>query len=426
MTYYGFVAWKLFCIDDLPGLFPEILYLSYQDKLAGVHVRNAQRLIDINPYFSHMTNISKAESIIKYSVGAKTFTVTPTGILAFKRGRHTIGILSDDILQDPQAAKMDYAQIEKITIAYLEQVVGIKKKGGFNHLIGTSQDKKDLFFQLKANKNFNWKMNRAILSFKKKQALWPEMHTYDELIDLRDNTIGSKAFSKEYLCEPVRSAEAFFTQEQIDNIHSNRYNVDINKYETDNRVIAAADIGKKRHPSHVVVFELIERKNKKPRLKQLISKYLEGWGYIRQKEYFEELIKKLGIEVFPFDNTRGEFETFIENRTIPPEMIPCTFTTKFKATCAGSFEIAVDSQRIDLVQDKRQAEQILSVDNDLDAPSTSLGHGDAFFSNMMAAKYADQKEPGIRDSDDEEEDAEGNEQSTQQTQEPNWPLDDDD
>lgn len=407
MTIYGFLAWLLFNVEIFfTERFPEVLYLSYMDKLAGVHVRNLKRLVEINPYFADFQNLSTAETILKMRKGEKTFTVTPGGIMAFKRGRHTIGTICDDILQDPQAVKMDLSQIKKVSTTFFEQVASIKKKGGFNHVVGTAQDKEDLFFQLQKNKKYDWAMYKAITSFKNKTSLWPEQFSYNDLISIRDDEIGQKAFSKEYQCVPIRSAESYFDESNIDKLISDRYNIDINEYKTDNRVVGGYDIGKKAHPAHFSVHELFEleqteeEKKKSTRIKykmkQLISKHFVKVNYTEQVEYIDDVIKKLGMEIVLYDNTRGELEGLDELGKIPPEMKPFIFSFKSKNAMATHFDVMVGKKRIDFVNDDKQKNQILSVDNDLDAPSTAEGHGDAFWSNAMTCMVANKKQPGMR------------------------------
>ena len=51
---------------------------------------------------------------------------------------------------------------------------------------------------------------------------------------------------------------------------------------------------------------------------------------------------------------------------------------------AQIFEEFVHSGRLKLFRDGRQTNQILSVNNELKAPETPQGHGDAFFSIAMA------------------------------------------
>jgi len=55
---------------------------------------------------------------------------------------------------------------------------------------------------------------------------------------------------------------------------------------------------------------------------------------------------------------------------------------------AQVFKKYVHSGNLKLLVDSRQKGQILSVNNDLKAPETPLGHGDAFFSIAMALQAA--------------------------------------
>ena len=55
---------------------------------------------------------------------------------------------------------------------------------------------------------------------------------------------------------------------------------------------------------------------------------------------------------------------------------------------AQIFEEYVSKSNMTLIQDSRQKEQIVSVSNELKAPETPMGHGDAFFSVAMALQAA--------------------------------------
>ena len=57
----------------------------------------------------------------------------------------------------------------------------------------------------------------------------------------------------------------------------------------------------------------------------------------------------------------------------------CTLPQKSKNTMAQVFEQYVHSGRLKLLSDERQRGQILCVSNELKAPETPMGHGDAFF-----------------------------------------------
>ena len=84
------------------------------------------------------------------------------------------------------------------------------------------------------------------------------------------------------------------------------------------------------------------------------------------------------------DNTRGE----LEDRGLDARWRPMHFSQKSKNTMASVFENFVHSGILKLIKDERQKQQILSVSNELKAPDTPMGHGDAFFSIAMALQAA--------------------------------------
>jgi hypothetical protein len=398
---YAFLCWKLYNIESLPGLFPEVIYISYNDDLAGVHVRNIKRLIEQMPCFAEYENLSDAETILKMRKGSKTFTIKPAGIFSFKRGVHTIGVICDDILQDPQKPMMDIGQITKVTRIFNEQIASIKKLEGFLHVTGTAQDKEDLFFTLKNNPKYDWKMYPAIKSKSKKEVLWKEMFPLSKLLEMQYE-VETKAFSKEYQCVPVRGVEGFFSEEAIDKLVSKSYNVNWRTYETSNPLFAGMDLGKKMHPSHVAVFEAVPIKDEegneteKVTAVQRLSLFLDKMDYNKQKDLVCEMIEKMQIQSFLFDNTRAEFESFIENNELPAECEPTVMTGKEKQILASAFDIFVTCENISFVNDDRQKRQILAVDNNLDAPSTFEGHGDAFWSCALALKKMREGMPSLR------------------------------
>jgi hypothetical protein len=407
--------WLLLKIQELGQMYPEIIYLSYKGELAGMHIRNIKRLVEVNPYFmdyGYQDVSMRAETILKYKHGLKTFTVGPAGILSFQRGKHTMGLVTDDPLQDPQGVKMDIGQIDKVTRLFLEQVVSIKKERGFSfhHVLGTAQDEADLFFKLRNLRGFDWHEYKAILNYRKKQVLWPEMFPYAKLIDIRDNQIGAKAFNKEFMCTPVRSEEKFCSTESVMGAMGGRQNINIRKYKTDNRIVAGMDIGKKTHPSHISVLELVpilakedDPDNKISKgdtighfKKQLISKWLDHANYTRQITYCRDLIDSLGIDRMLYDNTRAEFESFEENGELPAEMEGVVMTSKGQHKMATLLDKALGADEIEFIHDERQARQILAVDNDLKAMSTSEGHGDSFWSNCLALAAAEEGSVSVR------------------------------
>jgi intein/homing endonuclease len=196
-----------------------------------------------------------------------------------------------------------------------------------------------------------------------------------------------RIFNREYQCSPVYSTKAFFTREKL---HTKMIiNKDLTEWKArlnylpKNEVVAGFDIGKKTHPSHLSVFELVNGK-----LRMVHQKWMDGWAYSNGKQFFEvypsqlEYLKmciaNFKIKQLIYDNTRGEFEAFAEQGLLPREMEPVVFTNKLKNSLAANFERLVEREQIELFDEKRLIEQICAVTGDLQAMQSAGGHGDCY------------------------------------------------
>jgi hypothetical protein len=371
--------WQLWK-NDLPYF--EGLFISYKEDLSAYHLKAVNRYIEANPYFKGFRKMTPAETIVHYEKEGKKFLFEPEGIMSFKRGRHPHAVLCDDILRDPEV-KLDISQIEKITDIFKREVLSLPKEDGFLHLRGTRQDENDIFDSLKKDLSFLAKSYPAVISDTEGKVLWPEMFPIEKLRNIR-NSIGEKTFGKEYLCHPVRGAEGFFRRENIDRITKLKLRAyDLSKtLSLREYCYAGFDIGKKTHPSHLAVFGV----DRKGRLVQVHSKWMDGWDYIDQLAHIKDAIDCFKIARLYYDNTRAEFESFHESGSLPAEMDGVVFTQKSKFSMASELDKLVTQGRIWLLNEERQKKQLLCVDNDLQAVQTSEGHGDSFFSICLAVK----------------------------------------
>jgi hypothetical protein len=184
---------------------------------------------------------------------------------------------------------------------------------------------------------------------------------------------------------PHFSTESYFEEEDIKKCEdSNLRNFPATKkYELlqDEYIFAGFDIGKKRHPSHLVIFKVTGSK-----IEQIHQSWLDGWAFSDQVEYLNEVAQNFKITRGYIDNTRGE----LEDRGLDRAWYPMHFTAKSKNTMAQIFEKYVHSGDLHLIKDERQRQQIISVNNELKAPETPMGHGDAFFSIAMALQAANE------------------------------------
>ncbi len=381
-------AWIMWLMWKQENPYDDGIYFSFTLDLAQDHLKKCNRYIDVNPYFDReFIKLSNADSIVHYRRrGGKEFYFEPAGIKTFKRGKHPRFIICDDILRDPEV-KLDIEQIQKITTTFLQQIIPMPKKGGAIHLMGTPQDQEDLFAELERRKEFFSTSCPALISEKEKRVLWPEYWGLDALVNFRE-TMGEKAFNKEFMCLPTRSADGYFSTQDLDSITKRRlknydpYQDRKPKFKNE-WTFGGMDLGKKTHPSHLAIYAV-----RGIRLYQVHSKFMDGWNYIDQLEYVRECIKFFKVARLDFDNTRAEFEGFYEAGELPEEMQGVSFNAKNKFTMAAEFDKLVTQKRIFLLEDERQKRQILSVDNDLNAITTREGHGDAFFSNCLAIRAA--------------------------------------
>jgi len=392
-TFYGFIAWRLFRLlfgQDVPA-FEELLYMSYSMDLSQYHLKKVKRYVEANPWFKPLQSLTDAESILHYrspeTVGTserREIIIEPAGVMTFKRGRHPHGVLCDDILRDPEV-RLDLTQIEKITRIFLEEIVSMPKEGGFLHIAGTPQDKEDLFKSLKDMGSFDVAEYPAIQDFERKEVLWPEMFPFDRLIEIRDKEIGKKAFLKEYQCRPVREVSGYFEDAEIDAIVDPMLRPMEAGTPTPGKLyVIGLDLGKKTHPSHLVLFE-----DTGTELVQRLSRWFDHTDYTDQVDVVKALDDLYTLSGFCYDDTRAELEGFKERQELPTCALGVPMTAKAKFECAAMFGRRVRHKTIRLLPDPRQRRQLLSVDDNLDAPENAEGHGDAFFSIMLACKAAE-------------------------------------
>jgi hypothetical protein len=117
---------------------------------------------------------------------------------------------------------------------------------------------------------------------------------------------------------------------------------------------------------------------------QVASIWMDDMDYTEQLNIYRAAIARFRMQAMLWDNTRGEFEGFIERGELPEEMQPFIMTAGGQEKISADFDIQVSSQRIILLNDDRQTRSLLSVDGNLKAPQSADGHGDAFWSVAMA------------------------------------------
>jgi hypothetical protein len=218
------------------------------------------------------------------------------------------------------------------------------------------------------------------------EVLWETRYNKDWL-ERKKISAGWKAFSTEFLLTPVIALEAFFNKKDIDNVTNDTLkNYSLDRpflHKGNNYVVAGLDIGKRRHPSHFSVF--VSDENDK--LTMIHQSFWDNMEYTEQISRIERAIELFGIDKMYIDNTRGD----MDERGLDPRVCNLiTFTSKNKSYFATEFAKRVETKSIEFIKDDRFSSQIICVTNDLQAPETSNGHGDSFWSVAMAiAVYQD-------------------------------------
>lgn len=382
VSFYAHFMWQLLRYVTR-GL--EAHYFSYNYSMAAYHTAKIKKAIECNPFFDELIDKKKtAESILKYSWDDEHFiTIEPHGLLEFKRGIHCPLIYVDDPFQDP-ASKLLITNINKINNIIKTEILDMTWDQ--LHIAGTPQTNDDFFFDKDLDKYFATLIQPAIKDEKNKKVLWPEWMDFKQLIAKKEER-GERIFNQEYQCNPAYSEDAYLKREQLMAVVKDIINLDIGKkYESEYDVICGWDIGKKVHPAHFTVFEVIKGK-KEYQFKQIHEKFMDGWEYNRQLEYVALAIENFGIDLGWYDDTRGELQSFEEEGRLPAQLEPIVFSLKSKSRMAAALDKLIYSKQIELINDKRMLGQMLNVDNNLKSIESPEGHGDSFWSCALCTNY---------------------------------------
>ena len=374
---HAFSVWRLLqATRDM-----SVLYLSYSDGMAKYHIAEINRAVARNPILKDfLKNRSpKADYSFRYHLGNKPVEIAHGGLFSFKRGMHVNGALvADDILRDPENP-LNIGQVTKVEEHFLTESMFIPLKGVPVIVLGTPMLPGDILAKLQDDERFKSRVLPALDPVPGRRVLMPELYSEDWL--LTQQKARPKSFASEFMLIPHFSTEAYFEEEEIIDCEDETLKdfSAVQPYQTTNQIYAGFDVGKKRHPSHLVIFE-----QDGDTLKQIHQSFLEGWSYSDQIEYLNDVVKYFGLTKGYIDNTRGD----VEDRGLNRAWLPLTFSQKSKMTMAQIFEQYVHDKRVKLLKNERQTQQILSVNNELKAPDTPMGHGDAFFSIAMALQAA--------------------------------------
>ena len=373
---HAFSVWRLLqATRDM-----SVLYLSYSDGMAQYHINEINKTVKRNPQLMEwMKNRNpKADFSFRYHVNKHPVDIMHGGLFSFKRGMHVNGaLIADDVLRDPENP-LNNTQITKVEDHFLTESMFIPLKGVPVIVLGTPMMPGDLLSKLQEDDRFHARVLPALDPEPGRRVLMPELYSEEWL--LQQQKARPKSFASEFLLVPHWSTEAYFEGDDItkledENLINHPTTKKYQKVDPNEELFAGFDVGKKRHPSHLVIFRRIGHT-----IEQIHQSWLDGWNYSDQIEFLNEVAENYDITKGYVDNTRGE----LEDRGLDHTWWSMSFTLKSKNTMAQVFEQYVHGGHLKILKDERQKQQILSVNNQLKAPETPMGHGDAFFSIAMA------------------------------------------
>lgn len=372
----------------------ECHYFSYQQGLSAYHLSKVKKMINGNPFFRNFIDLSPmAVSVVHYHNGKAVYQAMPEGLLSFKRGIHAERIYVDDPLKDPEN-KLAPTVIYKINNVIKTEIFAMVKRNGKCRVVGTPQTNVDFFFDEGLRNRFNVSIKPAIVDELNEIVIFPEWKSFGDLIEIR-NILGVKTFNQEYMAQPSYSENSYIERTDLLQVVNKDLPMSVG-YDGNNEVVAGYDIGKKSHPAHLSIFERTRRKDGAYHYKQLLSKWFDGVEYKAQLEYLVLAVEIYKIDKLRYDNTRGEFEGFAEQGLLPKCMEPVSFNMKTNNTMAVSMGTIINEGRIELINDVRQIDQMLQVNNDLQAVESPQGHGDSFWSNALALLEEKERRYGVR------------------------------
>lgn len=395
MLFYAHIMWKVFRSYFLRRP-REIAYFSYKESMAGYHLAKVKKAIRCNPYFRDVVDHKPlADSVLCYSWdGRAKVTVTPYGLLEFKRGLHAQDVYVDDPFQDP-GNKLVPSKILQVNDVMRTQVLDMFQNEC--HVAGTAQTNHDFFFDDAFAKRFSRRVMRAMVDEANRVALWPEWMTFEELEAKRAER-GEKAFNQEYLCSPAYAENSYVDKAKLAAAVDPRLPNhtpeswaalmvvrEAAEEETDTDKVGGWDLGKKGHPAHFSCFERREGKRI-----QICDRWFDGEDYTAQLAWITRFCDAVGVYRCYYDNTRGELEVLAESGALPSFFEPVHFTHQGKHKMAAQFEREISAGTCKLVNVQRSQSQYLLVNNELQCPETPEGHGDCFWSAAMTCLDAEE------------------------------------
>ena len=411
--FYSYISWIIWknLYDKLND---RVYYYSYKTTQARQHVNLFKRFLQNNETFQQLgiqDKKSAADTIAEYSWDGKhSIYIQAFGILESTRGLHSRYLFCDDPYKDDSDPNRPtkVLEVNRLFKDVLENIPF--PDGGEIHVIGTPISTFDIWFTEGAKKTYSIQFKPAIVLGKdgEEKAVWPERFSLEWLKEKRDTGFIETpdgnlfSFAQEYLCEPRSVHNSFFNKQKLEksidhnlmdwNMSDPRFVNEHEYFKPDviYPVYAGFDLGEKAHPSHLAVFQYEPEHDK---LVQIHSKWFDKVRYLSedknentQIKYLKDAIKYFNIQKIIFDNTRGEFQLLLEQNIIP-ELVPISFNRSNKMSMLVEMDNRLGTEKLKLLPEERQKSQILALQHDGSAISSSQGHADAAFSIALVCLH---------------------------------------
>ena len=412
---HGYTIWQLM---RTKANSKSLLYASYNHDMVRYHVRTMKDEIRANPILSNewfTRDLARgADNSIRYQTAdGGIVRVEMAGVTQFKRGLHTnAGMVVDDILKDANSP-IDPGELPKIKDLFFRALMPIPNPGTPTVVVGTPMAPGDLLATLIGDDKFNSVVLPAFDPVPGRHVLAPEIRDKEWLEAYKKSNRSS--FASEYMLQPHFGTDGYFTEEEIQKCEDESLKVyrrtldhveDLTEdYEW---VVAGYDVGKRRHPAHLAIFG---KRKTDGHIVQLYHEFIRGMSYQAQVDILNQVATNFQIDKGFIDNTdraleeRGlqtdneqglsdkeNTERIRHLRGLNRKWDLMHFTRRAKNNMATKFEHYVVSEKLHLIPDAVQKEQILVVNRDLYAAETPNGHGDSFWSIGLACLAADKLE----------------------------------
>ena len=387
----AFAFWQMFKVDRNQHV--DMLYLGFKVGLAIEHVEDLLRWIRANSYCRFWRDLkpygrTMIDYLVDYGDGVVgEASLKGEGIGAATRGRHPKVTICDDILSD-FSNPLDSAELQRINRVFKQSIMSLpSNQDDPLMVVGTPQSYDDILYELANAEDWLWLQYPAVIDEANKVVQWPEKYDYVRL-KKKQKEIGIDAFECEYQLVPVNVANQWFSRDDILNVIDpdlSMWRLAVEFDKGDLATYGGVDVGKLVHPTHVSV--LLELPN--GTLVQVYSRFLDRVKYNEQVNVLNRIAECFKLSKGYFDDTFNA----LDDRGLDPVWRGRTFTRKRKADMATGFSKRVFAGPKDpgiiLLNDLRQLNQVTVVDKELKAATTVEGHGDAFWSNGLAIKAAD-------------------------------------